>query len=191
MLGRAMPPALAIGGRRITSRNFLRTSHPAERRSSAPIIPISHAKPVPYGRNWSSFPPRDAKWITAPAYVVPAGEDKGLFRLWLDGVSIDVEAPFRGAFGAENVIAVAAVAHRLGLGAEEIAAGFAGAALPKQRFACSSGPGIGWSSTTATTPTRCLFPGCWRPPLKWPGITRTGPLCACSAKWVNWFAFRG
>ena len=71
------------------------------------------------------------------AYVVPAGEDKGLFRLWLDGVSIDVEAPFRGAFGAENVIAVAAVAHRLGLGAEEIAAGFAGAALPKQRFACS------------------------------------------------------
>ena len=92
------------------------------------------------------------------AYVVPAGEDKGLFRLWLDGVSIDVEAPFRGAFGAENVIAVAAVAHRLGLG---------------------------WSSTTATTPTRCLFPGCWRPPLKWPGITRTGPLCACSAKWAN------
>ncbi|MFQ8889241.1 MAG: hypothetical protein ACLR7Z_13705 [Bilophila wadsworthia] len=53
------------------------------------------------------------------AYVVPAGEDKGLFRLWLDGVSIDVEAPFRGAFGAENVIAVAAVAHRLGLGAEK------------------------------------------------------------------------
>ena len=63
------------------------------------------------------------------AYVVPAGEDKGLFRLWLDGVSIDVEAPFRGAFGAENVIAVAAVAHRLGLNAEEIAAGFAGACL--------------------------------------------------------------
>ncbi len=71
------------------------------------------------------------------AYVVPAGEDKGLFRLWLDGVSVDVEAPFRGAFGAENVIAVAAVAHRLGLTAEEIAAGFVGAVLPKQRFACS------------------------------------------------------
>ena len=71
------------------------------------------------------------------AYVVPAGEDKGLFRLWLDGVSIDEEAPFRGAFGADNVIAVAAVPHRLGLNAEELAAGFAGAALPKQRFACS------------------------------------------------------
>ena len=71
------------------------------------------------------------------SYVTPAGEDKGLFRLWLDGVSLDVEAPFRGAFGAENVIAVAAVAHRLGLTPEEIAAGFAGALLPKQRFACS------------------------------------------------------
>ncbi|MFR7888525.1 MAG: glutamate ligase domain-containing protein [Bilophila wadsworthia] len=48
--------------------------------------------------------------------------------------SIDVGS-VRGAFGAA-IIAVAAVAHRLGLGAE-IAAGFAGAALPKQRFACS------------------------------------------------------
>ena len=75
------------------------------------------------------------------AYVVPAGEDNGLFRLWLDGVSVDVEAPFRGAFGAENVIAVAAAAHRLGLGAEDIAAGFAGATLPKQRFACSKAGG--------------------------------------------------
>lgn len=71
------------------------------------------------------------------SYVTPAGEDKGLFRLWLDGVSLDVEAPFRGAFGAENVIAVSAVAHRLGLTPEEIAAGFAAATLPKQRFACS------------------------------------------------------
>lgn len=71
------------------------------------------------------------------SYVTPAGEDKGLFRLWLDGVPVDAEAPFRGAFGAENVIAVAAVAHRLGLTADEIAAGFAGALLPKQRFACS------------------------------------------------------
>ncbi len=71
------------------------------------------------------------------AYVSPAGPDKGIYRLWLDGVPVDVEAPFRGAFGAENVIAVAAVAHRLGLTTEEIVAGFAGAVLPKQRFACS------------------------------------------------------
>ena len=71
------------------------------------------------------------------AYVVPAGEEKGLFRLWLDGASVDVEAPFRGTYGAENVIAVAAVAHRLGLSIDAIASGFADAILPKQRFSCS------------------------------------------------------
>ena len=70
------------------------------------------------------------------AYVVPAGESKGLFRLWLDGESVDAEAPFRGVFGAENVIAVAAVAHRLGLSPAEIAQGMAQAQLPCQRFAC-------------------------------------------------------
>lgn len=71
------------------------------------------------------------------AYVVPAGEERGLFRLWLDGTSVDVEAPFRGSYGAENVIAVAAVAHRLGMSIDEIASGFADAVLPRQRFSCS------------------------------------------------------
>ncbi|MEG1610839.1 MAG: Mur ligase family protein, partial [Bilophila sp.] len=71
------------------------------------------------------------------AYVVPAGEGKGLFRLWLDGECVDAEVPFRGSFGAENVIAAAAAAHRLGLTAPEIAAGLTGVVLPKQRFACS------------------------------------------------------
>ena len=71
------------------------------------------------------------------AYVVSAGEGKGLFRLNLDGETVDMEAPFRGTFGAENVIAVAAVAHRLGVAAEDVAAGLAEAKLPKQRFACS------------------------------------------------------
>ena len=75
------------------------------------------------------------------AYVVPAGEEKGLFRLWLDGAPVDVEAPFRGAYGAENVIAVAAVAHRLGLSVEDIAAGLADAVLPRQRFSCSRAGG--------------------------------------------------
>lgn len=71
------------------------------------------------------------------AYVFPAGEGKGLYRLWLDGDSIDVEAPFQGRFGAENVIAVAAMAHKLGITTELIATGLARAELPKQRFACS------------------------------------------------------
>ena len=68
---------------------------------------------------------------------MPAGEERGLFRLWLDGASVDVEAPFRGSYGAENVIAVAAVAHRLGMSIDEIASGFADAVLPRQRFSCS------------------------------------------------------
>lgn len=71
------------------------------------------------------------------AYVVPAGEGTGLFRLWLDGIPVDVELPFRGSFGAENVVAAAAAAHRLGLSASEIANGLRGVVLPKQRFACS------------------------------------------------------
>ena len=71
------------------------------------------------------------------AYVVPAGEAKGLYRLWLDGDPMDVEAPFRGRFGAENVIAAAAIAHRLGLSRETIAAGLATAELPAQRFTSS------------------------------------------------------
>ena len=61
----------------------------------------------------------------------------GQYRLWLDGRPCDVTAPFRGDYGTENCIAVAAAAHMLGLSAEEIAAGFADAQLPPQRFARS------------------------------------------------------
>ncbi len=45
----------------------------------------------------------------------------GQYRLWLDGRPCDVIAPFRGDYGTENCIAVAAAAHMLGLTAEEIA----------------------------------------------------------------------
>lgn len=75
------------------------------------------------------------------AYVGPSaesnGENRGLYRLWLNGESLDVETPFTGAFGAENVVAVAATAHLLGLSGTTIAAGLACAQLPKQRFARS------------------------------------------------------
>ena len=71
------------------------------------------------------------------SYVSASGNGKGLFRLWLDGRSMDVEAPFQGVYGAENIVAVAAVAHQLGLSAEEIAAGLATAVRPVQRFSCS------------------------------------------------------
>lgn len=61
---------------------------------------------------------------------------RGRYRVWLDGVAQEIVAPFRGAFGAENVIAVAAMAHMLGLHGETIAKAFATASLPRQRFAC-------------------------------------------------------
>ncbi|HBW15954.1 MAG TPA: UDP-N-acetylmuramoylalanyl-D-glutamyl-2, 6-diaminopimelate--D-alanyl-D-alanine ligase [Desulfovibrio sp.] len=70
-----------------------------------------------------------------------AGSDggvRGRYRVWLDGSVHEVVAPFRGAFGAENVAAVAAAAHLCGLSGEEIAAGLAEAVLPRQRFACAT-----------------------------------------------------
>jgi UDP-N-acetylmuramoyl-tripeptide--D-alanyl-D-alanine ligase len=58
-----------------------------------------------------------------------------MYRLWLDGAPLDVEAPFRGRYGAENIIAAAAAADLLGISREAIAAGFVDACLPLQRFA--------------------------------------------------------
>ncbi|MEG2172583.1 MAG: UDP-N-acetylmuramoyl-tripeptide--D-alanyl-D-alanine ligase [Desulfovibrionaceae bacterium] len=62
------------------------------------------------------------------------GEERGVYRLWLDGTTVDVESPFSGAYGTENVIAIAAIAHMLGLSNAEIVRGFATASLPQQRF---------------------------------------------------------
>lgn len=66
----------------------------------------------------------------------PAGNEGelGRYRLNLDGRACDVLAPFRGSYGAENCIAVAAVATLLGLSPDTIARGLAGASLPAQRF---------------------------------------------------------
>lgn len=59
---------------------------------------------------------------------------RGKYRLWLDGTELDVIAPFRGEYGAENVAAVAAAAHMLGVDASTIAQGLADARMPAQRF---------------------------------------------------------
>jgi UDP-N-acetylmuramoyl-tripeptide--D-alanyl-D-alanine ligase len=79
----------------------------------------------------------DGKRVTYRAvYSGPAAENRGVYRLWLeDGAPLDVEAPFRGRYGGENVIAVAAAADMLGMSRADIVAGFAGACLPDQRFA--------------------------------------------------------
>lgn len=69
-----------------------------------------------------------------PAVAEVADDRRGLYHLWLDGTRCAVTAPFRGEYGAENVIAVAAVAHQLGLSNAEIAQGLAQSSLPVQRF---------------------------------------------------------
>jgi UDP-N-acetylmuramoyl-tripeptide--D-alanyl-D-alanine ligase len=67
------------------------------------------------------------------AYLGP-GAGGGRYEIWAKDVHFEVEAPFRGDFGSENVAAVAAVAVKLGLSQEEIREGFALAKLPEQRF---------------------------------------------------------
>ncbi len=76
---------------------------------------------------------------TAPyraAYTGPDGETGGVYRVHLDGRDMEVRTPFRGAFGAENVIAAATAAHLLGVPADRIAARLSALTLPRQRFCC-------------------------------------------------------
>lgn len=79
---------------------------------------------------------------TCPLYATACGSDaagKGLYALRLPATGegareLLVTTPFRGGYGAENALAVAAVAAALGLSDAEITAGFATATLPEQRF---------------------------------------------------------
>ena len=63
-----------------------------------------------------------------------ADRDNGLFSVRLGGKEYEMQAPFRGTYGAENVAAIVAVAWNLGLRIEEIRQGLAAATLPLQRF---------------------------------------------------------
>ncbi|MDR1946951.1 MAG: Mur ligase domain-containing protein [Desulfovibrio sp.] len=60
---------------------------------------------------------------------------RGMYAVRAAGAEFECEAPFRGAYGAENVAAVAAVALSLGLEPSEIRRGLASAETPAQRFA--------------------------------------------------------
>ena len=81
-----------------------------------------------------SFSAHNAKETYFASYIGPEGLNGASFRLTLEGESLVVKAPFLGSYGAENVAAVGAVAHTLGLTEFEIAAGFAAAEQPAQRF---------------------------------------------------------
>jgi len=66
---------------------------------------------------------------------------RGCYRLWLDGLSLDVDCALSGSYAAENIIAAAAAAHLLGLSRDEIAHGIRTTPLPAQRFARRDLPG--------------------------------------------------
>ncbi|UZP67292.1 UDP-N-acetylmuramoyl-tripeptide--D-alanyl-D-alanine ligase [Desulfovibrio mangrovi] len=82
------------------------------------------------------FSVKDAECAYFAEYVGPDSETNGRYKVRLDGKEFELVAPFRGAFAAENVIAVAAAADILGLRSDEIIKGFAGAKLPEKRFCC-------------------------------------------------------
>jgi UDP-N-acetylmuramoyl-tripeptide--D-alanyl-D-alanine ligase len=82
------------------------------------------------------FSAEDGKADYRASYRGKSRSGRGLYRLWLDGVLLDVETPFHGRYGAENAVAAAAAARLSGLAPEEIRAGLARAEMPQQRFAC-------------------------------------------------------
>lgn len=93
-------------------------------------------RPVAYRASYNGAAPQ-TQWGQSEAGQNQPGQNqlgRGQYRLWLDGQPLDIIAPFRGEYGAENAIAVAAVAHVLGLTPQEIAEGFTRATLPVQRF---------------------------------------------------------
>ena len=90
------------------------------------------------------------------AYRGPGTGNKGWYRLWLKDESLDIEAPFRGHYGAENLIAAASVAHLAGMSATDIAQSLAGAQLPAQRFACRpAGPWLLVDDSYNANPLSC------------------------------------
>lgn len=82
------------------------------------------------------FSTKDASIAYGAEYVGAESATHGRYKVRLDGKEFELVAPFRGAFAAENVIAVAAAADILGLKSDEIIKGFAQAKLPEKRFCC-------------------------------------------------------
>ena len=82
------------------------------------------------------FSARSREAFAWAEYLGPSPDNAGQYRVSVDGREFFVHAPFQGAFGSENVAAVAAMATKMGLKADEIARGFAAARLPDQRFNC-------------------------------------------------------
>jgi UDP-N-acetylmuramoyl-tripeptide--D-alanyl-D-alanine ligase len=78
-----------------------------------------------------------AEDISQPYHAEFLGTDSngtGQYSLTVRDAVIPVTAPFQSGYGAENVAAIGAVAHALGLTREEITEGFRKAELPDKRF---------------------------------------------------------
>ena len=73
------------------------------------------------------------------AFEGPAGGDAGRYLLRTPLGEVQTVLPFCGAHFAENVAAVAAAAHHLGLSGAETVQGLATFQRPDQRFCCLSG----------------------------------------------------
>ncbi|MDL2314589.1 UDP-N-acetylmuramoylalanyl-D-glutamyl-2, 6-diaminopimelate--D-alanyl-D-alanine ligase, partial [Desulfovibrio sp. OttesenSCG-928-C14] len=87
-----------------------------------------------YARTKSYFSTRRADADFYAVYEGPASAASGSFALKLQGRDLQVSAPFRGVFGAENVAAIAGAASLLGLSPNQIRDGIGETALPAQRF---------------------------------------------------------
>jgi len=83
------------------------------------------------------FSARDADVAFRARYIGSGYDLMGKYEVTMQGGTIVVEAPFRGDYGSENVAAICAVAHTLGLRHEEILRGLACSVCPEQRFSGS------------------------------------------------------
>ena len=88
-----------------------------------------------YGKDVLWFSAEDAAQPYHAEYLGPDSAGGGKYSLVLKDAEFTVTAPFHGGYGAENVAAIGAAAHALGLTEVEIAEGFRKAELPNQRFA--------------------------------------------------------
>ncbi len=113
---------LSPGGKCMVNADYPDLVNEARRNCSDLILFTAQGREVPYSGGYMGQDPDDGL---------------GCYRLRFEDKLLQVKAPLLGEVGAENVIAVAAVAHSLDPDSEQIAAGLASAKLPAQRFSRS------------------------------------------------------
>lgn len=97
-------------------------------------LPVLAGRGIGCARFSARFAAGPDETVVAADYAGPAGPGGGRYRVRVGREEYTVQAPFQGAFGAENVAAVMAVAAASGLEPERAGKGFSGAVLPGQRF---------------------------------------------------------